>query len=232
MEFEVGRENESVGRIVKLEKSKRRKRKEQTESAKKQAEKKQKRQEEISKIVNVRHVRNPHQCSKCCRHFPSMSSLTNHECRTRSTVQQQVCEDESSLDLSPYSDSDDCPFLCVRMGHGLIESREQNPLDEVTVTILERKFQEGVAKSSSRKGAFDMEQECKVELPTLLVHDVLSIGSWLSSRVKREKNANNSRARSADTTTVKLAKTDFDRKQDGAELREACGGGTQLVNCD
>jgi len=77
-----------------------------------------------------------------------------------------------------------------------------------------------------------MEQECQVELPTLLVHDVLSIGSWLSSRVEREKNANNSRARSADTTTVKLAKTDFDRKQDGAAVLSADVKALCVVNSD
>jgi len=103
------------------------------------------------------------------------------------------------------------------MGNGLTESRKQSPLDAITVSILERLFQAGVQKSSRRKGVLEMAEECQKELPSLLAPDELAIGSWLSSRVEREKKSS-SRVETSSEDGSKVPKTDFIRRQEVAAV--------------
>ena len=104
-------------------------------------------------------------------------------------------------------------FQEVVMGHGLIDSREQNPLDVVMVEILEALYQEGVHKSSNRKGVLEMEETCGRHLPRLLIPEVHEISSWLSNQIAQDADG---RGKSSSDKTVR--KTEFDRRQDDAAV--------------
>jgi len=118
--------------------------------------------------------------------------LARHTCLAAATAASDGVTSHNNhltcgAETAPYSEDDnDCDFIMMRMGHGLTEAREQNPIDAVAASILERMFQAGVEKSSRQKGVLEMAEECKEKLPSLLAPDEVSIGNWLSSRVEHQ----------------------------------------------
>jgi hypothetical protein len=116
-------------------------------------------------------------------------------------------------DTAPYAlDDDNCEFLKVEMGHGLSEPCDQRPLDDVSKVVLEKLFQQGVEKSSQRKGILELAEVFWKQLPSLLCPDKLAIGRWLSGRLKKKSAAtnNNDEEESYNTNTPT---TEFMRRQ-------------------
>lgn len=202
---------------MKHEKSKKHKSRDQQkaeeEKEKKQQKADEKKQQQEFARRHVKHARNPHKCKHCERRFPTVQGLNAHACQESETVSEPVVDllvAYTGPELAPYDPADEnCEFTEVIMGHGLVDGREQNPLDAVVTEILERLFQAGVVQSSNRKGVLEMLEALQKELPALLVPEIHQISSWLQSRLA---------ASTGDSGTKAIAKTDFERKQEKAAI--------------
>ena len=97
--------------------------------------------------------------------------------------------DVGAVGVEPISEDD------VPQGHGLPDGRQTVDIDPMALEVLEDMFQKGAVSKSCKQGIFDMEEACARVLPLTLRPGRYRIASWVSGRLKRQKNESDATGR-------------------------------------